>query len=308
MKIVREISSLSPSSRRVVALGNFDGVHLGHRAILHEANARARANGATSWALTFDPLPAKCLFPDRAPAQLTTLDDRLELISECGVDGAIVLRFDLELVRVSARDFVRNFLLNRIGAVAVVVGHSVSFGHRREGNSAVMTALGREFGFETAVVGPVQVAGVEVSSTRIREAIQAGDLRFAANLLGRPHFLSGRVVHGQKRGRQIGVRTANLASATECIPPDGVYATRVVLPEGRFDSITNIGYNPTFNGSERTIEAHIFDFNRDLYDEPIRLELIDRIRGEIKFDSPQALGAQISEDVRRAREILAANR
>jgi len=312
MEIIRDLANLTPGGSRVVALGNFDGVHLGHQAILRQAIERARAlahagaHDSSAWALTFDPLPAKCLFPDRAPAQLNTLADRVDLMAACGLDGVIVMKFDLALSQVGPREFVRDSILGQIGASAVVTGHSVSFGHRRAGNAAMMVALGREFGFDTTVVGPVRIDGVEVSSTKIREAISTGDVELAARLLGRPHFLSGPVVHGHERGREIGVRTANLDSATECIPPDGVYATRVVLPEGVYGSISNIGNNPTFNDRTRTIEAHIFEFDRDLYGANIKLEMIGRIRGEVKFDNAQDLIAQITDDVRRARAMLAA--
>jgi riboflavin kinase/FMN adenylyltransferase len=306
MRIIRDLSTLTPGPYPVVALGNFDGVHIGHQAILRQAIERARAAGGTAWVITFDPLPAKFLAPDHAPALLTTFDDRLALLDECGLDGAVVLEFTRDLSRIEARGFVRDYILGRIGAREVVVGHSVSFGHRRAGNAGVMVELGREFGFDTTVVGPVKAAGVEVSSTKIREAVQAGDMELAAKLLGRWHFLSGRVVHGRERGRRIGVRTANLETATECIPPDGVYATRAVLPDGAFGSITNIGMRPTFGESSRSIEAHIFDFDRDLYGAQMKLELVGRIRGEVKFGSAQALADQIASDVRRAQELLAA--
>src|SRR5260370_21685399 len=169
-----------------------------------------------------------------------------------------------------------------------------------------MVELGREFGFETVVVGPVKVGGVEVSSTKVRETIAAADLPQAARLLGRYYFLSGTVVHGRERGRTIGFPTANLDSETECIPPDGVYATRVVLPDGAYASITNIGMRPTFQESARSIEAHIFDFDRDIYDRRIKLEIIDRVRPERKFESWQALGEQIALDLKPAKEILSA--
>jgi riboflavin kinase/FMN adenylyltransferase len=156
------------------------------------------------------------------------------------------------------------------------------------------------------IVGPVKVAGMDVSSTNVREAIAAGDMRAAALLLGRPHFASGPVVHGRERGRTIGFPTANLGARTECLPPDGVYATRLVLADGAYPSITNIGMRPTFAEPERTIEAHVFDFNRDIYDQDVKLEWIERIRPERKFDSAQALAAQIASDLKRAREILAA--
>jgi len=167
-----------------------------------------------------------------------------------------------------------------------------------------MADLGREFGFDVTVVGPVKVAGMEVSSTKVREVIAHGDMRTATNLMGRPHFLSGPVVHGRERGRKIGFPTANIQSRTECLPPDGVYATRLILDDGPHASITNIGMRPTFAEPERTIEAHVFDFDRDIYDMEVRLELIERIRPERKFDSGEALAAQIAADLKRARAIL----
>jgi riboflavin kinase/FMN adenylyltransferase len=306
MEVIRDLNLLPALAHPVVALGNFDGVHLGHRAILKSAIERAHSVNGKAYALTFEPLPAKVLTPKRAPQLLMTPEDKLELLRESGLDGVLVLHFDLALSRLAPRDFVRDYLRDRLGVEAVVVGHSVSFGHKRAGNAAVMVELGREFGFETIVVGPVKVDGIEVSSSKIRELIAAGDMPGAAGLLGRPHFLSGKVVHGRERGRTIGFPTANLDSQTECSPPDGVYATRVVLPEGAFASITNIGMRPTFQETARSIEAHIFDFDRDIYDRNIRLEFIERVRPERKFESGEALGRQISQDLKRAREILAA--
>ncbi len=308
MEVIRELHLLPVLDHPVLALGNFDGVHLGHRAILKAAIDRAHGARGKAFALTFDPLPAKVLAPQRAPLMLMTTEDKLEYLRDSGLDGVLVLPFDLALSRLAPRDFVHDYLLVKLGAEAVVVGHSVSFGHKRAGNAAVMVELGREFGFETVVVGPVKVGGVEVSSTKVREVIAAGDLTQAARLLGRYHFLRGKVVHGRERGRTIGFPTANLDSETECIPPDGVYATRVVLPEGAYPSITNIGMRPTFQETARSIEAHIFDFNRDIYDRTIKLEIIERVRPERKFESADALGKQIASDLNRAKEILAALR
>ena len=200
----------------------------------------------------------------------------------------------------------RDYLRGKIGVREVVVGHSVRFGHNRAGNAAMMVELGREFGFDTDVVGPVKIGGIEVSSTKVRELIGSGDLRGAARLLGRYHFLSGPVVRGRERGRTIGYPTANLASETECIPPDGVYAARVILGDGAYPSIANIGMRPTFSESARSIEAHIFDFTRDIYGTRIKLEPIERIRPERKFDNADALKAQIALDLSKAREILSA--
>ncbi len=306
MEVIRELHLLPVLDHPVVALGNFDGVHLGHRAILKAAIDRAHVARGKAFALTFDPLPAKVLAPQRAPQMLMTTADKLEYLRDSGLDGVLVLPFDLALSRLAPRDFVHDYLLVKLGVEAVVVGHSVSFGHKRAGNAAVMVELGHDFGFETVVVGPVKVGGVEVSSTKVREVIAAGDLSQAARLLGRYHFLRGTVVHGRERGRTIGFPTANLDSETECIPPDGVYATRVVLPQGAYPSITNIGMRPTFQESARSIEAHIFDFNRDIYDRTIKLEIIERVRPERKFESAAALGQQIALDLKRAKEILAA--
>ncbi len=306
MEIIRDLDTLARHPFPVATLGVFDGVHLGHRAILKATIDRARAAGGTAFALTFDPIPARVLAPDRAPPLILLPDDKLELLRLSGIDGVIVLNFTLELSRVPPREFVRDYLLEKVGAREVVVGHSVSFGHDRAGNAAVMVELGREFGFDTTVVGPVKVGGIEVSSTKVRELIRAGDVRAAAKLLGRYHFLHGEVVRGRERGRTIGFPTANLANETECVPPDGVYATRVILADGAYGSITNIGMRPTFAEEARTIEAHIFDFDRDLYGQRIKLELIERIRPERKFDSAEALRSQIALDLSRAREILAA--
>lgn len=309
MEIIRNLDALPDHPDPVVALGNFDGVHLGHRAILKaaidRAHSRAGARRGTAFALTFDPLPAKVLAPDRAPRLILTPQDKLELLRDSGLDGVLVLNFTHELSRLSPREFVRLYLREKIGARAVVEGHNFHFGHRRAGNAQTMAELGREFGFETIVVGPVKVEATEVSSTRIRELIAAGDLRAAARLLGRCHFLRGEVVHGRERGRTIGFPTANLEPQTECLPPDGVYATRLMLPDGALPAITNIGMRPTFGEPQRSIEAHVFDFNCDLYGARVKLEIVERIRPERKFDSGETLSRQIAQDVRRAREILA---
>jgi riboflavin kinase / FMN adenylyltransferase len=306
MEIIRDLEALPRHPYPVTAIGNFDGVHLGHRAILKAAIDRARAAGGTAFALTFDPLPAKLLVPARAPRLILTPDDKLELLRLSGIDGVIVIKFTLDLSMLSPHDFVRDYMSAKIGVREVVVGQNFRFGHNRAGTPAVMVELGRQLGFDTDVVGPVKVGGVEVSSTKVRGAIAAADLRGAARLLGRYHFLHGPVVRGRERGRTIGFPTANLASETECIPPDGVYATRVILDDGAYPSITNIGMRPTFAESAHSIEAHIFDFTRDIYGSRIKLELIERIRPEKKFADADALKAQIAVDLGKAREILAA--
>jgi riboflavin kinase/FMN adenylyltransferase len=304
MEIIRDLNSLPHYPVPVVALGNFDGVHIGHQAILKTAIERARSVGGRALALTFDPLPAKVLNPAHAPQLITTPEDKYELLRSFGLDGVLVLTFSRQLSMLSPEEFASEYLCRRIRSRIVVVGHDVSFGHGRAGNAEVMRRLGERLGFETIVVGPIECDGVPVSSTLVRELIKAGDMTRAARLLGRPHFLRGLVVQGRKRGRTIGFPTANIQSRTECRPPDGVYATRVVLEEGIYPSITNIGMRPTFAEPERTIEAHIFNFDSDIYGREMKLEIIARIRPERKFESAQALAAQIAADLQRAKEIL----
>ncbi|HTT76757.1 MAG TPA: bifunctional riboflavin kinase/FAD synthetase [Candidatus Binataceae bacterium] len=307
MEITRDPDVLRGYAAPVAAIGNFDGVHAGHQAILRTAINEARAVQGSAFALTFDPMPPKVLAPERAPKLILTPEDKVELLRGTGLDAVLVLEFTLPLSRLTPREFAREYLVKRIGVRAVVVGHSVSFGYRREGNAQVMAELGRELGFNTRIVGPVTVEGIEASSTKIRELIAEGDLITAAKLLGRSHFLRGPVVHGRERGRTIGFPTANIQSRTELLPPDGVYATRIVLPDGSaHGSITNIGIRPTFAEPERTIEAHIFNFGQDIYDQDVKLELIERIRPEKKFESGAALAAQIASDVTRAKSIVGA--
>jgi riboflavin kinase / FMN adenylyltransferase len=305
MQIVRDLNSLRPYPSPVVALGNFDGVHVGHQIILRTAIDRAQAIAGSALAVTFDPLPAKVLNPVRAPRLIMTPEDKHELLRSFGLEGVIVLTFTRELSMLSPEEFVRAYLHRRIGVCVVVVGHNVSFGHARAGNADLMQRLGRELGFETTVVGPVERDGIVVSSTQVRQLINTGEMKRAGAFLGRPHFLSGSVEHGRERGRTIGFPTANIRSRTECLPADGVYATRIVLEEGSYPSITNIGMRPTFGEPERTIETHIFNFNRDIYGRKVKLEIAERIRPERKFESAQALAAQISTDLQRAKEILA---
>lgn len=303
--VFREPSELPAGPYGVVALGNFDGVHLGHQAILDTARKRAHEAGGRAFALTFDPPPAKVLFPAQAPPLITTPEDKLDLLSRSGLDGVLVMNFTRELSLLTPDEFVRRYLVSAIGVREVVVGRTVSFGHDRAGDAARMVELGREFGFKTIVVEPVRASDLEVSSSKIRELIAAGEMRGAARMLGRPHFLSGSVVKGRGRGREIGFPTANLASATECVPPDGVYAARVVVCGTAHPAIANIGTRPTFNETERTIEAYIFDFAADLYSRRVKLELIERVRPEKKFQSAQELARQIARDVERAKQILA---
>ena len=291
----------------VVTLGNFDGVHRGHQEILRRLVARARDSGADAVALTFHPHPTAVLAPDRAPRLITDWRTRMERLAATGVDVIIVQRFTRAFSEIGAEDFVRRFLVSALGVQAVVVGHRVSFGHNRAGGTETLRRLGAACGFSVEVVGPVEADGILVSSSAVRTAIAAGDFRRARTLLGHPVAVAGRVIHGHHRGRQLGFPTANLRlSASLMLPPDGVYAVRVRFGGPARDAVANLGFNPTFQDRERGLEAHIFDLDEDLYGRRIEVQFVERLRGEIKFPSVEALAQQIARDAAAARRVLSA--
>ena len=289
----------------VVTLGNFDGVHCGHQEILRRLVATARAANGTAVAITFEPHPAAILTPARAPQLLTDLRARIERIAALGVDALVVQRFTRAFSEVSAADFIRRMLVDGLGVRAVVVGHRVSFGHNRTGNAESLRRFGAECGFGVEVVGPVTVAGVAVSSSAVRRAIVDGDLARARAFLGRPASVGGRVVHGHHRGRALGFPTVNLHFGGLVLPPEGVYAAWVHVAGAAHPAVANLGYNPTFGLTARSLEAHIFDFDRDLYGQRVEIDFVRRLRGETKFPDVQALREQIGRDAAAARRVLA---
>ena len=307
MEIIRDLDALARHPYPVTAIGNFDGVHLGHRAILKAAIDRARAAGGTAFALTFDPLPAKLLVPARAPKLILTPDDKLELLRMSGIDGVIVINFTLELSMLPPRDFVRDYLRGKIGVREVVVGHSVSFGHNRAGNAAVMVELGREFGFDTDVVGPVKVDGIEVSSTKVREAITARRHASRGEAAG-PLSLSERP--GRARTR---ARPHDRISDRESRQRNRMHPARRRLRDARDPRRRRVpDRSPTSGCARRSPRARARSRRTSSTStatstgKRIKLELIERIRPERKFDNADALKAQIAEDLKKAREILAA--
>jgi riboflavin kinase / FMN adenylyltransferase len=304
----------------VVAIGKFDGVHSGHRAVIDRARIEAEGAGARVVAVTFDRNPLSLLRPHVCPDPLSSLDQKLVLLAEEGVDATLVLRFDEALAALPARDFVRTFLVSALGAVTVMVGDDFRFGRGGEGDPALLTALGAEFGFVVEVVGDVHGAGRRVSSTWVRDLLHVGDVEGAARLLGRTHTVRGEVVHGLKRGRELGFPTANLgADAEGYIPADGVYAGWLV-DEGtdatdapvhavtRYPAAISIGTNPTFDDvAARQVEAYVLDeTDLDLYGHRVQLQFIHRIRGMVAFDGIPALIAGMSDDVARVRAALTA--
>ncbi len=291
-------------SAAAVALGNFDGVHLGHQELVRRLVARARPAGLPAVALTFDPHPLAVLAPERAPVPLTTLDDRAALLQAVGLDGVAVLPFTKELARHSAEDFVREHLVGWLAARWVAVGEGFRFGRGRSGDAELLAREGARLGFELLVVPPVLQSEEPVSSTRVREALSRGAVDQAARLLGRPHRVAGTVVEGARRGRQLGFPTANLLPPAVALPAEGVYAGWALLEAGPWPAVVNVGRRPTFDHGDLRLEAHLLDWKGDLYGRSLTVEFVARLRGEQRFQGPEALRAQIGQDAALARQLL----
>lgn len=291
----------------IVALGNFDGFHLGHQAVIGRAVDQARAEGRPALVATFDPHPVRHFQPDAPPFRLTTLDQRERLFAAAGADGMIVFHFDGALAALEAEEFVRDRLVGLLKVGGVVTGEDFTFGHNKSGNAVTMAAFGARYGFTDATVGAVLLDGAPVSSSRIRDALREGNPREAARLLTRPWAIEGIVQHGDKLGREIGFPTANIDMGNYLRPAYGIYAVRGRLPDGRVvDGAANLGIRPSFDPPKELLEPHFFDFRGDLYGQRIEVELIDYLRPEAKFDTLEALVAQMNADCDRARTILAA--
>ncbi|MXP27926.1 bifunctional riboflavin kinase/FAD synthetase [Porphyrobacter algicida] len=298
-----------PDSLRgaVIALGNFDGFHLGHQAVAKEAIDWARAEGRPSIIATFDPHPVRFFKPDVPPFRLTTLEQRQELYLAAGATAMLVFHFDAELASTSAEDFVKVILHERLGAAGVVTGEDFTFGKGRSGNRQVLSQLGREVGIETRAVPPVMDNGAPISSSRVREALRQGDPQEAARLLTRPFAIRGVVEHGDKRGREIGYPTANLSIESYLRPRYGIYAItgRVLATGQELQGAANIGVRPQFAPPKELLEPYFFDFSGDLYGQEIEIAFHHFLRGEAKFDSLDALTEQMERDCVEARRLLA---
>lgn len=293
----------------VVAIGAFDGVHRGHLELLQTARSLASASHGEAAVLTFDPHPAKVLSPTVAPPLITSTRRKLELCEAAGIGLAVVQAFDAAFAALEPGEFVDRALVHGIGARHVVVGYDFSYGHARGGNIATLKDAGRAHGFAVTVVPAFSSEGVLCSSTRIRDAVRSGEIALAERLLGRPVEIVGSVVPGHGRGRTMGIPTANISLEAELLPPVGVYAAWVMDAEEdvprRRQSVVNVGYAPTFaNPSALSIETHVLDFSGDLYSRRLIVELRERLRGEQRFPSPEALRQQIDRDIARTREML----
>jgi riboflavin kinase/FMN adenylyltransferase len=291
-----------------VTVGSFDGVHLGHQAVLREIDRRARAAGRASVLVTFDPHPLEVVNPGAAPPLLTTGPERLEVLALSPLDYVLLVRFDRHLAGLTPEEFVQEVLLERCSLRELVIGHDHGFGRGRSGDVETLRRLGASHGFEVDVVPPVDFGGQHVSSSRIRRAVAGGDLTTAGAMLGRRYGVVGPVGEGERRGRLLGVPTINLfeLSPRKLLPPDGVYAVRVEWRGGSAGGMMNQGPRPTFQDGRRILEAHIFDFEGDLYGEWVRIEWIERLRDIQRFGSVEQLKQQLERDRARAVAALAA--
>jgi len=307
MEIIRHISRCLRSPHPVVSIGNFDGVHIGHQAILRNLVQEAQDRQGTAIVLTFHPHPLSVLRPERPLPLICSLREKLLLFSSLGVQKVLLQRFTPNFARLSPEEFVRNYLVQAIGVEKVIVGHNVSFGRNRAGNADTLLQLARIFEFAVEIVKPIKTDGQEVSSTAVRTLLSTGEMPTVTRFLGRRYTMSGRVVKGFQRGRKIGFPTANLPPRADLLLPNGVYAVMVDVERQEIPGVANIGLNPTFGVNKRTLEVHLFNFSGDLYGKRLSVGFVERLRGEQKFPSVEELVKQIQRDVERARAVLFAS-
>jgi riboflavin kinase/FMN adenylyltransferase len=291
----------------VASLGNYDGVHVGHKAILGQVVARAQSLSIPSVAVTFDPVPKKILYPDSAPLMIQTLEQRLQKMETCGLDHAIVVRFDHAFARLSPQDFVLDYLVARLRIKGFVVGENFSFGYQKSGNIRLLRELGGQYGFVVEAIPQVRIRGERVSSTLIRQCVREGKVEEANAYLGAPFTLSGTVVEGEKLGGKLGIPTANLAVQNELLPANGVYVGRAIFSGSKLPAVTNVGIRPTVGGRKLTVEAHILEYSGNLYGREMQLEFLQKLREEKKFGGIDELKAQIHSDIESTRRYFVTN-
>jgi riboflavin kinase/FMN adenylyltransferase len=307
MEVINGIENISrPFRNPVLTIGNFDGVHLGHKELFQRVKHVARSLDGESLVMTFNPHPIRVLFPGNGPPLITLHEQKVQLIEAAGIDVLIVVEFTREFAQMTAEDFVERLLREKIGARALVVGPDYRFGRDRKGDIAFLTAMGSKFDFDVHVVPDLTVNGEEVSSSAIRTFLMDGELEKARRMLGRDYQVTGRVVRGRDRGgRLLGFPTANLVLMEELTPKSGVYATEVWVDGRRYQGATNVGYNPTFGNGVLSVETHLIDFTGELYGKTLQVRFVKRLRDEKAFSGPPELSAQIRRDVEEARKILA---
>jgi riboflavin kinase / FMN adenylyltransferase len=297
------LDQVQPAAR-AIALGSFDGVHLGHQRVIGRAVAAAAERGTRSTVVTFEPHPMVVLRPELAPKELSTPSRRAQLIAELGPDELVVIRFDREFSLIDHEQFAERVLGTALAAQLVIVGRNFRYGHRAQGTIETLAASGRRLGFDTEPAPLLELDGAPVSSSRVRDLLSAGEVDHAARLLGRPPWLEGTVVRGDGRGRELGFATANLEPPPRsALPGTGIYAGRAQLAADSWPAAISVGYNPTFSDEREQVrvEAHLLDFDRDIYAQPIRLEFLRRLRGEERYGSIDELVAQVHRDISAVR-------
>jgi len=307
MKVITDIHQIGKETNSIITIGTFDGVHTGHRKILETVADRSRSLGARSVLITFNPHPRMVITAGHPVPMLTTMDEKISILKEFGLDILYFIPFTWEFAALTAEQFIREYLIDRIGVREVIVGYDHRFGRGRDGDEKKLRELGASFGFATDIIPAVSIEGTLVNSTAIRKQIEKGAVETANRMLGRTYSFSGIVHSGSQRGRQLGFPTANIT--VECreklLPANGVYAIRAEIDGSLLDGVMNIGYRPTFNDvQERVIEVHLFGFEKDIYNATIQVFTVARIRAEKRFNSKEELVAQIQHDVESAKEIL----
>jgi riboflavin kinase/FMN adenylyltransferase len=303
--VIRDGTRVPPALKRsFVAIGNFDGVHRGHHAVLDVAKAHAKKNGVGSLALTFEPHPRTFFKPDAPVFRLTAENAKLRLFAANNLDGAVVMQFNKELASLTAEEFVTKILVNWLGITGVAVGHDFHFGAKRQGTPEFLIDAGKRHGFAVDIVAPFNDGGVPVSSGKIREALIAGDIARANDLLGHSWFVSGEVIHGEKRGRELGFPTANIRLDPSCQLKHAIYAVRAHVGGKSYAAVASYGRRPQFDNGAPLLETFLFDFAGDLYGQDMTVEFAGFIRDEAKFESLDALIAQMNRDSEQARAIL----
>lgn len=310
MVVIRGPENIREKKKDVVlTIGNFDGVHIGHRKIFRAVVERAKAMNGTSVAITFDPHPVRVLSPESGLRLITPFNEKIRLMEFYAIDIVVCIHFDRDFSNKKADDFIKDIIVDRIGAREVIVGHNYAFGKGKKGTTDILRRRGKKYGFNVMVVRNTRLFGSVVSSSRVRSLLSRGRVCEASWLLGRPYMIEGKVVRGVGRGaRMLGTPTANIMPLNELIPKEGVYAVKVVFGGATLDGVANIGRNPTFGGDQMSYEVHIFDFSKDILGKDIRLYFIDRIRDEKTFPDIEALHVSIMGDIERAKNILKTKR
>jgi riboflavin kinase/FMN adenylyltransferase len=311
MKIIDRLENITrPFKNAVITIGNFDGVHIGHQALFHEVVEKADVIGGTSIAMTFNPHPIRVLQKNNNPPLITLHEQKIELIERAGIEVLICIPFTEQFASISAEDFIKDLLINKIGMKAIVVGKDYTFGKNREGNLAFLKSFASQLGYEVIVadwIKATQNVSERISSTKIRELVMSGKVEPARKMLGRHYQIRGRVVKGRDRGgKLLGIPTANINLQDELCPKTGIYAVTVEYNNGIYNGVANIGYSPTFDDNQFTVEVHLLDFAENIYNKKIRVNFIERIRDEKKFGNISELKEQINQDIETAKRILAA--